>query len=52
MLSETGEVHVVHRDDEPYDQWDLENLANKAGLVLIDKVEFLKTHYPGLMDDA
>ncbi|OVA19122.1 protein of unknown function DUF2431 [Macleaya cordata] len=47
MLSEDGEVHVAHRDDYPYNTWEIEKLANKAGLGLIEKVEFRKADYPG-----
>ncbi|KAK1296795.1 hypothetical protein QJS10_CPB15g01128 [Acorus calamus] len=34
-------------DDEPYKQWELEKLAKKAGLKLIEKVKFVKSDYPG-----
>ncbi|KAJ6800486.1 uncharacterized protein M6B38_407505 [Iris pallida] len=47
MISEDGEIHVSHRDDEPYIRWKLEKSARKAGLTLIDKVEFFKADYPG-----
>ncbi|BBG99864.1 Exostosin family protein [Prunus dulcis] len=47
MLSQGGEVHVSHRDDYPYDQWKLKELAERAGLVLKEKVWFEKSNYPG-----
>ncbi|XP_068642461.1 uncharacterized protein At4g26485-like isoform X3 [Aristolochia californica] len=47
MLAEDGEVHVAHRDDYPYNCWKLENLAKKAGMHLIEAVEFRKVDYPG-----
>ncbi|KAH0983902.1 hypothetical protein GBA52_011079 [Prunus armeniaca] len=47
MLSKGGEVHVSHRDDYPYDQWKLTELAEKAGLVLKEKAWFEKSTYPG-----
>ncbi|KAI3858688.1 hypothetical protein MKW92_031756 [Papaver armeniacum] len=40
MLKEDGEVHVAHRDDHPYNRWEIEELANEAGLILIATVDF------------
>lgn len=47
MLKEGGEVHVTHRDDYPYNLWEVEKQAQRAGLVLKEKVEFVKQNYPG-----
>ncbi|CAB4274573.1 unnamed protein product [Prunus armeniaca] len=47
MIGKGGEIHVSHRDDYPYDQWKLKELAEKAGLVLKEKVWFEKSDYPG-----
>lgn len=47
MLNEGGEIHVAHRDNHPYNKWELEKLAQNAGLVLKEKVSFIKEHYPG-----
>ncbi|KDO51015.1 hypothetical protein CISIN_1g041136mg, partial [Citrus sinensis] len=47
MLGEGGEVHVTLRDDHPYNQWNVMGLADKLGLVLKEKVEFLKQDFPG-----
>ncbi|KAJ0973992.1 hypothetical protein J5N97_015957 [Dioscorea zingiberensis] len=47
MLSEEGQVHVAHRNDFPYRRWNLEKLAKKAGLVLVEMVEFIQAAYPG-----
>ncbi|OVA19725.1 protein of unknown function DUF2431 [Macleaya cordata] len=47
MLNEDGEVHVSHRDDYPYNKWDIKKLANNGGLRLIEKVRFRKVDYPG-----
>ncbi|BBG99863.1 hypothetical protein with DUF2431 [Prunus dulcis] len=47
MIGEGGEIHVSHRDDYPYNQWKLKELAEKAGLVLKEKVWFEKSDYPG-----
>ena len=46
MLNKGGEIHVAHRDDEPYCKWELEKLAQEAGLVLKEKVAFVKHRYP------
>ncbi|KAD4179042.1 hypothetical protein R6Q59_022583 [Mikania micrantha] len=37
MLTEGGEVHLRHRDDPPYDSWNVVLLASKAGLTLKEK---------------
>ncbi|GMN27524.1 hypothetical protein TIFTF001_001690 [Ficus carica] len=47
MVKEDGEVHVTHRDDYPYNRWEVEKQAQKAGLVLKEKVPFVKQNYPG-----
>ncbi|OAY77572.1 Uncharacterized protein ACMD2_24429 [Ananas comosus] len=47
MLSEGGEVHVSHRDDYPYCEWKLQEIAEKEGFQLHEKVEFKKVDYPG-----
>lgn len=47
MLLEEGEIHVTVRDDYPYNRWEVEKLAECAGLQLKDKVEFRKENYPG-----
>lgn len=47
MLNEDGEVHVTHRDDQPYNQWNLKGLATESGLILKEKVEFSKKDFPG-----
>ncbi|MCL7047743.1 hypothetical protein MKW94_000736 [Papaver nudicaule] len=46
FLKEDGEVHVAHRDDEPYNIWGIVKLAKKAGLFLIEKVKFRPEDYP------
>nr|KAJ0184930.1 hypothetical protein LSAT_V11C900497390 [Lactuca sativa] len=46
MLSEGGEVHIRHRDDSPYDRWDIVSLAAEAGLKLKEKVWFSESEYP------
>ncbi|KAI3858689.1 hypothetical protein MKW92_031757 [Papaver armeniacum] len=50
MLRENGEVHVALRDDHPYNTWGAEKLAKRAGLRLIEKVEFQQADYPGYIN--
>ncbi|XP_027171577.1 heavy metal-associated isoprenylated plant protein 41-like [Coffea eugenioides] len=47
MVQEEGEIHVTVRDDDPYNTWEVEKLAECAGLQLKDKVEFRQENYPG-----
>ncbi|KAL8264452.1 hypothetical protein R6Q59_022582 [Mikania micrantha] len=47
MLTSGGEVHLRHRDDPPYDRWNVVLLAAKAGLTLKEKVDFNQNDYPG-----
>ena len=35
MLRANGEIHVAHRNKAPFSQWNLEELASKCSLVLI-----------------
>ncbi|XP_047320786.1 uncharacterized protein At4g26485-like [Impatiens glandulifera] len=41
-----GEVHVTHRDDMPYKNWEVKMLAEKVGFIFIEKVEFNLKDYP------
>uniref|UniRef100_A0A5B7ANX3 25S rRNA (uridine-N(3))-methyltransferase BMT5-like domain-containing protein n=2 Tax=Davidia involucrata TaxID=16924 RepID=A0A5B7ANX3_DAVIN len=43
---EEGEIHVTHKDGDPYDKWDLVKKAEKIGLVLHESVPFYKNKYP------
>ncbi|PKU75017.1 uncharacterized protein At4g26485-like [Dendrobium catenatum] len=47
LLSENGEIHVSHRDDHPYNNWEINDLAKEKGLILKEMVEFQKEDYPG-----
>ncbi|XP_076894463.1 uncharacterized protein At4g26485-like [Bidens hawaiensis] len=47
MLTKGGEVHMTHREDTPYNKWNVVLLAAKAGLTLKAKVDFDKSDYPG-----
>lgn len=42
-----GEIHVTHKEGEPYNQWDLVKKAEKIGLFLHEAVPFRKGTYPG-----
>ncbi|MCL7037777.1 hypothetical protein MKW94_007832 [Papaver nudicaule] len=46
LIREDGEVHVAHRNDYPYNTWGIDKLAKKAGLFLIEIVEFRPENYP------
>lgn len=45
MLSCDGEVHVTLKTTHPFNKWEVVNLAEKAGLVLIEKVPFKMRDY-------
>lgn len=47
MLRPYGEVHVSHKTSEPYDRWNLEELASQCSLILAERVNFKKADYPG-----
>uniref|UniRef100_A0A7N0U1Y5 25S rRNA (uridine-N(3))-methyltransferase BMT5-like domain-containing protein n=1 Tax=Kalanchoe fedtschenkoi TaxID=63787 RepID=A0A7N0U1Y5_KALFE len=47
MLTEGGEVHVTHKTGHPYDDWDIEELAEMSGLECVEEVGFYQFCYPG-----
>ncbi|TXG68661.1 hypothetical protein EZV62_003596 [Acer yangbiense] len=48
MLKEgKGEIHVSHKEGDPYDKWELVNKAEKIGLIIHQVVPFCKQDYPG-----
>ncbi|KAL6990593.1 25S rRNA (uracil2634-N3)-methyltransferase [Sarracenia purpurea var. burkii] len=47
LRREEGEIHVTHKDGDPYKKWDLVKKAEKIGLVLHESVIFCKDKYPG-----
>ncbi|KAK8623151.1 hypothetical protein V6N13_118042 [Hibiscus sabdariffa] len=47
MLRDNGEIHVNHKTDSPYCLWNLEELATKSSLALIQRVGFYIEDYPG-----
>ncbi|XP_043705558.1 uncharacterized protein At4g26485-like [Telopea speciosissima] len=47
MLAVKGQAHVTHKTNHPYNKWEVEKLAEEAGLCLAEEVEFKKLDYPG-----
>ncbi|RCV12144.1 hypothetical protein SETIT_2G245900v2 [Setaria italica] len=47
LLRPCGEIHVSHKSGASYDKWDLEQIAAKFSLILVEKVGFQKAQYPG-----
>ena len=47
LLRPCGEIHVSHKTGGSYDKWDLEHIAAKFSLILVEKVSFQKADYPG-----
>ncbi|CAA0297650.1 unnamed protein product [Arabidopsis thaliana] len=47
MLRADGEVHVSHKNKAPFCYWNLEELASRCFLVLIQLEAFEKRNYPG-----
>ncbi|KAK7303452.1 hypothetical protein RJT34_14359 [Clitoria ternatea] len=47
LKKEGGEIHVTHKEGEPYNKWGLVQKAEKKGLVLQQVVPFSKDDYPG-----
>lgn len=50
MLMEEGEVHVTHKTTYPYSEWDIEQLAEEAGLGLLEKSPFDIDEYDGYVN--
>jgi 25S rRNA (uracil2634-N3)-methyltransferase len=47
VLSNIGEIHVTHKENDPYKQWQLVQQAEECGLLLKESVHFTKVDYPG-----
>jgi 25S rRNA (uracil2634-N3)-methyltransferase len=47
LLRPDGEIHVNHKKGQPYDRWEIKELASEFSLVLFKTVEFQKEDYPG-----
>lgn len=50
LKKDTGEIHVTHKNGDPYDKWDLVKKAQKIGLVLHETVPFSQHKYPGYLN--
>ena len=47
LLHPDGEVHVSHKKGEPYNRWQIEDLASEFSLAMFKAVAFRKEDYPG-----
>ncbi|KAE9591546.1 hypothetical protein Lalb_Chr20g0119631 [Lupinus albus] len=47
LRKEGGEIHITHKEGDPYNKWDMVKMAEKRGLVLMQVVPFFKDDYPG-----
>ncbi|KAF9615335.1 hypothetical protein IFM89_022986 [Coptis chinensis] len=47
MLTKNGEIHVTHKTSNPFSKWEVQKLAQEAGLCLVEEVLFSKADYPG-----
>uniref|UniRef100_A0A803LQD3 25S rRNA (uridine-N(3))-methyltransferase BMT5-like domain-containing protein n=1 Tax=Chenopodium quinoa TaxID=63459 RepID=A0A803LQD3_CHEQI len=47
LLAINGEIHITHKTSQPFDRWNIKELATEAGLHLVDEVCFDKRDYPG-----
>ncbi|XP_020221267.1 uncharacterized protein At4g26485 isoform X2 [Cajanus cajan] len=47
LVKKGGEIHVTHKEGDPYNKWDLVKKAEKIGLALQQVVPFFKDNYPG-----
>ncbi|KAL9671537.1 hypothetical protein QQ045_009106 [Rhodiola kirilowii] len=47
IKSGKGEIHVTHKEGDPYNKWDLVKKAEKNGLILHEVSPFNKGIYPG-----
>jgi len=47
LLTKSGEIHVTHKENGPYEKWELVKQAEECGLLLKGSVRFRITDYPG-----
>lgn len=47
LLKDKGEIHVSHKEGDPYNKWELVKKAEKISLILHEAVPFCKEDYPG-----
>lgn len=50
MLTTKGQVHVTHKTTYPYSEWDIEELAEEAGLRLLKISPFDISEYDGYVN--
>ncbi|XP_068323324.1 uncharacterized protein At4g26485-like [Pyrus communis] len=51
MLTRSGEIHMTLKTSYPYTEWEIENLAEEAGLFLVkEEKEFSVGDYPGYLN--
>ena len=47
MIDKRGEIHISHKSNAFFLEWNLEQLATNEGLRLIESLHFRLTDYPG-----
>nr|XP_043621500.1 25S rRNA (uridine-N(3))-methyltransferase-like isoform X2 [Erigeron canadensis] len=47
MLCPKGEVHVTHKTSDPFQSWNIEELATQNSLTLLERIKFKLKDYPG-----
>ncbi|CAL0322247.1 unnamed protein product [Lupinus luteus] len=50
MVAEKGQIHITHREDYPYSEWRIVELAEWEELILVREVLFNPLHYPGYVN--
>ncbi|XP_019457523.1 PREDICTED: uncharacterized protein At4g26485-like [Lupinus angustifolius] len=50
MLGEKGQIHITHREDYPYSEWKIVELAECEELILVGEVFFNPLRYPGYIN--
>jgi 25S rRNA (uracil2634-N3)-methyltransferase len=50
MLTIDGEIHITHKNNNPFSKWEIVKLADKSGLVFVEKVPFNISDYPGYVN--
>ncbi|XP_027941365.1 uncharacterized protein At4g26485-like [Vigna unguiculata] len=50
MITQNGEIHVTHKNGNPYNKWEVVELAVDENLQLVEKVRFRKRDYLGYVN--
>lgn len=50
ILTKDGEVHITHKNNNPFSKWEIVKLGEKIGLVFVEKVPFKISDYPGYVN--